>query len=328
MTKTENYIFLSYAREDYARVKAVFNRLKHAQLSPWMDIENLSTGQEWEIETEEKLRKASLVIIFLSNLSIRKRGYFQREINMALDVKNEIPEGQDYIFPVRLEECNVPSKLSTYHFCDLFKDGGFESLLNSIYRQLGVKPFIPPDPVEILTPTNKLRKVALKKLSETEVNEMLKANDFFDAQIHPDGNGISHDYQLKSINTNKVVIDRTTGLIWQQSGSTDSKTFNQANIYIMELNRANAFDDNNKWRLPTLEEAMSLMEAKPNNSALFINEVFNEAQKIIWTCDHYNDRGIWKVDYGGGSCFGYHVGNNIPRCKIRAVRTIDENKST
>jgi hypothetical protein len=69
-----------------------------------------------------------------SKASINKEGYVQREIRYALDVADEKPEGAIFIIPLRLEECDVPSRLTRWQWVNLFEDGGYENLLRSLRR--------------------------------------------------------------------------------------------------------------------------------------------------------------------------------------------------
>jgi hypothetical protein len=73
-----------------------------------------------------------VVIICLSQTSVSKDGYIQKEIRTALDAADEKPEGSIYLIPARLEECSVPSRLSKWQWVDLFKDNGYVMLANSL----------------------------------------------------------------------------------------------------------------------------------------------------------------------------------------------------
>ena len=64
--------------------------------------------------------------------AVTKAGFVQKEINFALDVADEQPEGRIFIIPARLEECTVPNRLSRWHWVNLFEDTGYDNLLSSL----------------------------------------------------------------------------------------------------------------------------------------------------------------------------------------------------
>ncbi|MFQ5630538.1 MAG: DUF1566 domain-containing protein, partial [bacterium] len=100
---------------------------------------------------------------------------------------------------------------------------------------------------------------------------------------HANGGGIAHQYELQQ--NGQVVFDAATGLWWQQSGSRDKMTFSKTKRFADELCK-NKFAGFSDWRLPTLEEAMSLMEKENMNGDLHIDPVFDKAQSWIWTSDN------------------------------------------
>jgi hypothetical protein len=78
-------IFLSYAREDYAAVRQLYNRLREAGYKPWMDKVDLPKGADFAKAIPKVLRESDLFIVCLSPRSVEKRSFIQREINLALD---------------------------------------------------------------------------------------------------------------------------------------------------------------------------------------------------------------------------------------------------
>lgn len=125
-------VFLSYAREDKQKVKAIYRELSKQGFTPWLDITDLEPGQDWQQVIGSAIKNARFVLMFLSNKSVAKRGYFQREIAEALRTAETIPHGQKFIIPVRLEECFVPEKLSNWHWCDVFKPHGLSKLIGAL----------------------------------------------------------------------------------------------------------------------------------------------------------------------------------------------------
>ena len=61
-----------------------------------------------------------------------KEGFVQKEFKFALDKTLEMPEGRVFLIPVRLEECEVPSRLSQFHWVDLYQEKGLERLLKGL----------------------------------------------------------------------------------------------------------------------------------------------------------------------------------------------------
>jgi hypothetical protein len=56
----------------------------------------------------------------------------QKEIKFALDVADEQPEGAIFIIPVKLEECDVPDRLSHWHWVSLDAIKGYEKLVAAL----------------------------------------------------------------------------------------------------------------------------------------------------------------------------------------------------
>jgi hypothetical protein len=115
--------------EDFkSAVKQLYKQLKSDAYNPCLDAVNLFAGQSWELETQKAVRASDIVLVCLSPHSVTRAGFMQKEIKFALDVAEEQPEGRIYIMPARLEECDVPARLSKFHWVDLFEDDGYESL--------------------------------------------------------------------------------------------------------------------------------------------------------------------------------------------------------
>ena len=172
-------------------------------------------------------------------------------------------------------------------------------------------PKLPPKTAE-----KGLRSNPLEKLSRAEVDEMLKQKDFFDSRAHKSGKGRAHEYEKIQRDGVKLVTDQATGLTWQQSGSENYINFEKAKTYVQKLNSEKhaGFDD---WRLPTLEEAMSLMETEKRGD-LYIDPIFAKKQRWIWTSDKRDASTAWAVVFFYGYCYSIHVDDII--YYVRAVR--------
>lgn len=115
-------IFLSYAKEDGKRAAAIFAALNRADRPVFYDKDALMPGMDWRYEIEEKVHASRLIIILLSKSSVSKEGFVQREIRLALDRAENMPDGRVFIIPVRLDDVTVPRKLAKYQWLDLPHD--------------------------------------------------------------------------------------------------------------------------------------------------------------------------------------------------------------
>ncbi|HLO27773.1 MAG TPA: TIR domain-containing protein [Anaerolineales bacterium] len=125
-------VFLCHASGDKPAVRDLYKRLITEGIDAWLDQEKLMPGQDWRSEIPRAVREADVVVVCLSNKSITKEGYIQKEIRFALDIAKEKPEGTIFLIPTRLEDCVVPERLSRWQWVDLFDDNGFLKLLRSL----------------------------------------------------------------------------------------------------------------------------------------------------------------------------------------------------
>lgn len=124
-------IFISYAREDEARVKQLYQHLADAGFQPWLDREHIVPGMKWEPVIKKALKQSDFVLVCLSGASINKRGFLQREIKQALEQADEKLEHDVYLIPARLDDCEMPDALSEIQWVDLFEDDGWQQLLKA-----------------------------------------------------------------------------------------------------------------------------------------------------------------------------------------------------
>jgi hypothetical protein len=150
---------------------------------------------------------------------------------------------------------------------------------------------------------------------------------------------INHDYNLKTIGGDKVVVDNATGLMWHQSGSDDEMDWDDAKGWIESLNSEEGYAGYHDWRLPTVDEAASLleqdMEASSQNGGMYTDPVFSTKQNWIWTGDKTDykptvffikrkligSEAAWNVFfYNGNVYWGYLI---IFSYYVRPVRSME-----
>ncbi len=146
-------------------------------------------------------------------------------------------------------------------------------------------------------------------LSGDEVKNMLAAKGFYDSYRNESGAGIQNDFALHVIGRDSLVLDHETGLVWQQSGSQNTMTYAAAEQFVRDVNRK-GFGGFANWRLPTLEEAMSLMEREKKNGDLYIDPIFDRSQWWIWTSDKSSGSSCWVAYFRYGYCYDPPVGHS------------------
>ncbi len=152
-------------------------------------------------------------------------------------------------------------------------------------------------------------------ISEEQAGEIITGLGFFDTFLNPDGR---FDNALRRTADPQIAIDARTSLMWQRGGIdiTSERTMQQR---IEALNKQH-FAGFSDWRLPTLEEAMSLMEPVENTKGIHLHSCFSKEQPFIFVAAQRKPGGHWFVDYKHGRAFW--SSGTIPGGFGRLVRTM------
>jgi len=130
-------VFLCHSSGDKAQVKQLYDFLSKSGAAPWLDSEELLPGQDWNLEINKALDDSDVILLCLSKKSVDKEGYVQKEIRLALDRALEMPDGRIFLIPARLEECELPYKIRTYQWVDVFAPNGMDRLMKSLNLRAG-----------------------------------------------------------------------------------------------------------------------------------------------------------------------------------------------
>jgi hypothetical protein len=186
-------------------------------------------------------------------------------------------------------------------------------------------------------------------ISINQAKVMLAEQDFFCADWNENGKGIEHRYNAQVREQCLVVVDEATQLMWEkgverfrENGLMSAEEVqNRPEQRMSEVNR-DRFAGFTDWRLPTVEEAMSLMmtkqQAAENMGALrlYLHPVFERVgTHCIWTSDWWEyriDSGHpvdpydcpWVVDFRKGECRLERRGSEAD---IKAVRSMSSHLS-
>ena len=92
----------------------------------------------------------------------------------------------------------------------------------------------------------------------------------------------------------ETVTDSTTRRMWQQSGSPFQLQWHKAWDYIERLN-AERFAGHCGWRLPTIEELITLLRDIPRAGDDCIAPIFDQSRIWLWSCDRRSFTAAWYV---------------------------------
>ncbi|MBN1155834.1 TIR domain-containing protein [candidate division KSB1 bacterium] len=318
-------VFISHTWEDNAISRKIAENLKNNGADIWIDYARIEGGGNLPIVVSNAIKSCDTLILIWSE-SASTSYWVEEEWSCAHALRKRI-------IPCLLSNTELPAiLLSRLHIDFTDYEAGYNALLralNLVKKNVVTKRDNTRSDVEkerIVKPTiiKTFRNTPLE-LSESDVKTMLTLNDFYCKEsswskdyCNPDGKGFPHHYQVSK--DKLTVLDASSGLLWQRSGSDEYMKLDKAEKYIDTLNSEN-FAGYHDWRLPTLEEAMSLMEPEEKNGNLCIDPVFDKTQIWIWTSDQLkgNERRRWDVIFTTGDCGSSVVLNDYGY--VRAVRS-------
>jgi hypothetical protein len=113
---------------------------------------------------------------------------------------------------------------------------------------------------------------------------------------------------LNIILSSSIFEDKKTNLIWQSNPSPLKYTFLKAKEYCDLLEYANK----NDWKLPNIDEMMSLTDKSNYLPAIITNKVIVKIDDWYWTKSHYivDMSRIWVVNFDSGRDAFWHNQNN------------------
>ena len=135
-------------------------------------------------------------------------------------------------------------------------------------------------------------------VTEEELPGLIQKYGFFDSKYNPHG---TFDTYLVDNGDGLTVTEAVSGLMWHRGGC-DITSLRRIQSYISDINQ-NGFAGFSDWRLPSLEEAMSLMQPVISAKEQYINPCFSHHQPFIFVAGHRQPGGYWFVDYKQATVF-------------------------
>jgi hypothetical protein len=149
----------------------------------------------------------------------------------------------------------------------------------------------PPDTLIPGLQPVRLRSVP-RPIEDHEIGSLIKQGNFYDSRHHRTGSFANY---FVDNGDNLTVTDKSANLMWMRRGC-DINSIRTIIRWIDRLNR-DSFGGYNDWRLPTIEEGLTLLEKNRNDRGLYLNPCFSAGQPFIFTADRRQPGGHWFVDF-------------------------------
>lgn len=293
-------VFISYAREDCDTAKRLYDDLKAAGVTPWMDEENLLVGQNWKEGVRQAISESDYFLALISSTAIEKKGYYQTELNKALDELKENPPDKIYILPARIDNC-MPKHdmLRNLNWADLFPsyENGLAKLLKVFENHEGMQS--PPAKSKAET------KNAGGDLAFAKEREKISKSETPLAKA-----GVSKKGSRFTAYDNGTVLDTETGLMWATKDNGQDINWKNAKTYCESCR--GGYDD---WRMPTQDELYGLYEAgiEPRKGMINISDWF------FWAFETKGSSGaVVNFYYGYRSFFRQSFSDSLRALPVRA----------
>lgn len=127
-------LYLCYAPIDKITASELYQQLTSAGLEVWFDEESLLPGSDRQLAIAAAIKTADVILICLSRQALTTAGGLHREMKLALDKADEQPEGKITLIPVRLDDCELPSRLSQLVPLDLFNANSRQHLIKQLQK--------------------------------------------------------------------------------------------------------------------------------------------------------------------------------------------------
>jgi len=216
-------VFISYAREDVEIARKIYLDLLKRGLKPWMDKPphpyeycGLLPGEYWKTRLTEEISSSQFLIALLSNVSVKKRGYVQREYRLALDTMNEIPAGELFLFPILVDDTEIPNlTVGNVSLHDLnwhyFYNDGLDAVVISMRRKLIESNDIIRQPLNISDRSpSKLSNIHPENENKLK-NELIQWFTFVGKQR----------WKNNPIGTEKMIFVGSCGIAWNTNDELD-----------------------------------------------------------------------------------------------------------
>lgn len=348
-------IFISYRRDDAAAYAGRLYdglRERYGDDHVFMDVDRIQPGENFAAVIARSIHGADVVLavigdswLTVANESQQRRlddpdDFVRLELQTALDAGRRV-------IPVLVGDAKMPAEqalpqplrrlagLQAVTLSNERWDYDSERLIRSI--DSGARPrarrkwlwagaalaAVALAAVLALPQTSRLvsRSVQLRAapaaVSVEQARAMVAQHNFFHTRWNAAGSAAVLAPERKLLGTDVVVSETHYRLMWQQRASPRPLDHDRARAYVEELN-ARRFAGFNDWRLPTLEEAMTLMGSGTAEDC-HLHKLFDRSGPIMHTADTTDSGRNWIVYFCDGIAVPERAGFNA---QVRAVRAL------
>jgi hypothetical protein len=121
----EEAVFVSYAREDIAAVRKLYNGLTAVGIKAWFDCDRLEGGDEYESKIKRSIKRCAAFLPIISRHTEDSHPrFFKREWNIAAEHSYDYLPDDPFIIPVAVDDssaatAHVPDRFLTKHWTRL-----------------------------------------------------------------------------------------------------------------------------------------------------------------------------------------------------------------
>lgn len=335
-TRSMTTIFISYRRDDAAAYAGRLYdglRARYGEDHVFMDIDRIQPGENFAAVIVRSVRSADVVLAVIGEqwLTIANDSGQRRlddpEDFVRLEMKAAFETGRRVI-PVLVGGATMPAEASlppplkrlagvqAVDMSDERWDYDYERLARSIdgtgkpaasrnrmwYAVAAASAAIVLGAIMFKPQTASLPARVLRatpaQLSGEQARAMVIQHNFFHARWNTAGAPAALELEQQAHGTDVVVTATRHNLMWQQGASPLPTNRDGAQRHVQELN-ARRFAGHDDWRLPTLEEALTLMSATPIDKCR-LPQVFERSGWIMRTADTSDGAKDWIVYFCDG----------------------------
>lgn len=192
------HAFVSYVREDSAKVDQLCRLLDAAEVPYWRDRESLAPGDAWKAKIREAIQTDSLAFLacFSAQSQARDRSMMNEELTLAVEEYRKLTPGKTWLIPVRLDDVSLPDwdlgagrVLSDLNYVDLFGEdytANATALITTIRKALGRQAWSTEAAATVLShASDQERPVVVERLTKEMISDpkrRIELNDLVAAE--------------------------------------------------------------------------------------------------------------------------------------------------